>query len=154
MKTVTTSEMDEKYQILIVFFTFIVINTYAGLLQRFSFVIFNYLWSIINTLVAFSEVPITQIVAANSTAVYRCNHDTADVIRWRVNESLIGRNPPPGITLGTERDENDNLIDTLMIVAYPEYNQTEVKCVAKFDDDSTDETTNGALLIIHQQGKI
>lgn len=96
------------------------------------------------------ELPATQNVPAGDTAVYRCSHDTADIIRWRVNGSLIGRNPPPDVTPSTVTDENGNLVGTLTIVAHLEYNQTKIVCVARFDDGSPEENANSVLLIIHQ----
>ena len=99
------------------------------------------------------ELPATQNVNAGDTAAYRCKHDTADIIRWRVNGSLIGRNPPPDVTSNIVTDKNGDLDGTLTIVAHLEYNQTEIVCVARFDDGSPEEITSSVLLIIHQ-GKI
>ena len=82
----------------------------------------------------FDEVPITQVVATGAQAVFRCRHSTADFLGWRVNGSLVGRNPPPDIIPDIIHDDNDNLVDTLTITARPQYNGTEVVCVARFDD--------------------
>ena len=96
---------------------------------------------------AFNEVPITQEVATGAEAVFRCRRPTADVIRWRVNGSLVGRNPPPDITPSIIRDDNGNSVDTLTITALPQYNGTEVVCVARFDDSRPEELSQPAILI-------
>ena len=95
---------------------------------------------------AFVEVPITQEVATGAQAVFRCRHPSADTIRWEVNGSLVGGNPPPDITPGTTRDDNENLVDLLTITARPEYSGTEVVCVARFDDSRPEELSQPAIL--------
>ena len=60
---------------------------------------------------------------------------------------MIGRNPPPNITPSTTRDEEDNLVDLLSIVARREYNTTVVECVAEFDDGTPDETSEPPALL-------
>ena len=95
----------------------------------------------------FYEVPITQEVATGTQVVFRCRHPTADIIRWRVNGSLVGRNPPPDITLDIIADDNDNLVDTLTITVRPQYNGTEVVCVARFDDERPEQLSQSAILI-------
>ena len=88
-----------------------------------------------------------------------CHHPTADTIVWRVNGSSLWQNPPTDITPGTTRDDDGTLVHTLTIVGRPEYNGTEVECVAVFFDGSPNEATPsviltiiaGRLLIIHQQ---
>ena len=97
--------------------------------------------------VAFDEVPDSQKVSVGVEAEFRCRHSTADFIRWRVNGSLVGGNPPSGIIRDTTRDDSDNLVDTLTITARPEYNRTVVVCVASFDDGSPNEETFPAELI-------
>ena len=97
--------------------------------------------------VPFDEVPITQEVATGAEAVFRCRHSTADIIRWRVNGSLVGWYPPPDITPDTTRDDNGNLVDLLTITAQPQYSGTEVVCVARFDDGRPEELSQPAILI-------
>ena len=96
---------------------------------------------------AFDLAPVSQEVAIRTEAVFRCQHSTAFIVLWRVNGSLVGRNPLPDITPGTTRDDIGNLVDTLSITARPNYNRTEVVCVARFDDGSPDEQTHPAALI-------
>ena len=82
------------------------------------------------------------IKSTGENAIFRCRHPNASDIRWEINGELIrGRNYPPDITPGTERDDNQFLVQTLTIVAGPQYNGTEIVCVARFDDGSPDEMT-------------
>lgn len=88
-----------------------------------------------------------QIKSVGENAIFRCRHPNASDIRWRRDGELIrGRNFPPDITPGTERDDNQFLVQTLTIVAGPQYNGTEIVCVATFDDGSPDEMTPPAIL--------
>jgi hypothetical protein len=99
-------------------------------------------------LAAFDEVPVSQEVATGAEAVFRCRYPTADIIRWRVNGSLVGRSPPRYIIPSTIiHDDNGNLVDTLTIIARPELNGTEVVCVARFDDDRPEEPSQPVTLI-------
>ena len=82
-----------------------------------------------------------QIKSVGENAVFRCRHPNASIIRWRRDGELLGRNLPPDITPGTERDINNFLVQTLTIVAGPQYNGTEIVCVAKFDNGNQDEMT-------------
>ena len=79
-------------------------------------------------------------------AVFRCRHPTADIIGWRVNGSSVGQNHPTDITPGTTRDDDGNLVNTLTIIARPEYNGTEVQCVALFRDGSPTVTSPPSVL--------
>ena len=86
-------------------------------------------------------------MAVGAEAEFRCRHPTASFIDWRVNGSLVGQDPPREIIPGTTRDVNGNLVNTLTITARPEYNGTEVVCVAFFVDGSPDEQTEPAMLL-------
>lgn len=82
-------------------------------------------------------VPETQTVYEQEQAVFRCRHTSRDrEIRWRVNGMPVGLNAPPEIDPGVERDENDNLVDTLTITATPDYNNSEVVCVSRIERQS------------------
>ena len=65
-----------------------------------------------------------------------------------MNGSLVGRNTPQDITPGTTAHDSssDNNVDTLTVFARPDYNGTEVICVARFDDGRPDEQTDPAML--------
>ena len=81
-------------------------------------------------------------------AEFRCRHPTADLIVWRVNRSSVRQDPSPDITPGTLRDDDGTLVNTLSIIARPEYNGTEVECVAVFLDGSQTEATPSVTLTI------
>ena len=90
-------------------------------------------------------MPTSQTVSVGEVAEFRCRHPTADTIRWRVNGTLVSVNrPPPDITLRVDSE----LVYILTIIGLPEYNGTEVVGVARFDDDSPDETTNPEAMLI------
>ena len=97
---------------------------------------------------AFDEAPISVEVPVGSEAVFRCRHSTADIIRWRVNETLLGNNRPTDIT-----SESDSLVYTLTIEARLDYNGTTIVCVARFDDGSPDETSQPPA-VLRVQGEI
>ena len=78
-------------------------------------------------------------------AVFRCQHQTADIIRSRVNDTLVGRNTPPDIRQTSTFDEGD-VVGTLTVMGRPEYNGTMVVCVAKLINERSDEQTEPAML--------
>ena len=68
-------------------------------------------------------------------AVFRCRHQRIDaVISWQMNGS--SSRLYPDIMDGFIRDINGARVDTLTIPAIPEYNGTEIVCVANFFDGS------------------
>ena len=99
---------------------------------------------------AFTITPSPQVVGVGQQAVYRCLNPTANAISWRWNGSVvIDSSPPAGITLGMTMDGNRN-VRTLTIVAQPNYNETEVVCVAIIivgQMSQNEETTPVSLLI-------
>ena len=71
-------------------------------------------------------------------AEFRCRHDTADFIGWKVNGSLISQtNPPPDITL-----ELISGGSKLTIMGRLEYNGTDVVGVAIFYSSSPPDESN------------
>ena len=80
-------------------------------------------------------------------AIFRCQNLGAVFVFWRVNGSMVTQNPPPDITPATTRDENNQLVNTLTIVAHLEFNGTEVECGAILRDGSTILTPSVELLI-------
>ena len=100
--------------------------------------------------VDFAEYPsnITLPFGSEIQAVFKCRHPTANFIDWRVNGTSVGQSPPTDITPGTIRDDDGNLVNTLTIIARPEYNGTEVECVAVFSGGSPDEATPSVTLTI------
>ena len=80
-------------------------------------------------------------------AVFRCRHERLDVhIGWLINGSFSGLYPD--VVDGFVRDNNGTRVGILTIPAIPEYNETEVVCVATFFDESPREVTPPADLII------
>ena len=96
--------------------------------------------------IGFIEVPSSQEVFIGEVAEFRCRHPTADIIAWRVNGSSVRQNSSPDITPGTSRDDDGALVCTLTIIARPEYNGTDVVCVAVFIDESVPQPSPPALL--------
>ena len=88
------------------------------------------------------------MIGSEMEAVFRCHHLIADTIVWRVNGTSVKQNPSPDITPGTTRDDDGTLVDTLTIIARPEYNGTEVQCVAVFLGGSQTEATPSVILTI------
>ena len=79
--------------------------------------------------------------------VFRCRHQRIEaVISWLINgsSSRLYRDVVDAFI----RDSNDTRIDTLTIPAILEYNGTNVVCVATFFDESPDEVTPPAILVI------
>ena len=80
-------------------------------------------------------------------AVFRYRHQYRDaVISWQINESVSVLYPD--VVDGFVRDSNGTHVNTLTVPAIPEYNGTEVVCVASFFDGSPIEVTPPAGLII------
>ena len=97
----------------------------------------------------FIEVPMSQEVSMGTEAVFRCRHPTADDIKWKVDESFVGRNSPPDITPG-DITEDGNLVDTLTIVAKLDYNTTVVVCMAEFYDETPNERSEPPAMLLIQ----
>lgn len=96
--------------------------------------------------VGFTEVPSSQVVYIGEEAVFRCRHPNAYVVGWNVNGSGIGQTPSLDITPGTDRDDNGTLVNTLTIIARPQYNGTVVECVAIFIDGTSEELSQPVVL--------
>ena len=73
------------------------------------------------------------------------------IIGWQVNGTSVGQLMNPNIIPQNIRDESSHLIDILKILALPEYNNTEVQCVAiTLVPNVTTELTPVATLIIQE----
>ena len=101
---------------------------------------------------AFIEQPTTILKAPGTQAIFRCRHEDASVhIGWQVNGTSIGQVMNSNIIPGTIRDEKGHLVDVLTILALPEYNNTEVRCLAiTLIPNITTELTPIAKLIIQE----
>ena len=95
----------------------------------------------------FLEIPVSQTINVGETAHFRCRHATADVITWKINDSLIDNNNLPlGITPSAD-GEGGGVVYTLSIIGRPEYNGTKIVGVAVFISSlSNDETIPAAIL--------
>ena len=86
-------------------------------------------------------------MAQEQHAVFNCQHSTAHSIGWRLNgiplldTSLVGVEARSTSLPG-------GVLNTLTIEARPEYNLTNIECVATFFDDSPSEATGVVKLTI------
>ena len=99
----------------------------------------------------FIEIPSSVTIEAENSmemdAVFRCRHQRIEAgISWLINGSSSRLNHD--VVDGFIPDSNDTRTETLTIPAIPEYNGTEVVCVAIFFDGSPREVTPPAILII------
>ena len=79
----------------------------------------------------FTEIPAApENVIIGEVVVFRCRHASADTTSWKIDNSLVGSNPPSGITVDYTRDVDDNLVYTLRVRALVRYNGTVIECVA------------------------
>ena len=80
-------------------------------------------------------------------AVFRCRHQCIDAgINWLINGSFSRLYPD--VVDSFTQDSNGTRVEILTIPAIPEYDGTEVVCVATFFDGSPCEVTPPANLII------
>lgn len=86
----------------------------------------------------FTEVPRTLNVTAGNDAVFMCDHSDAAFLGWLINGEPALRANISGVSMQT---------NSLTILALPEYNGTEVECLALYLD-GTSETSPPALLIV------
>ena len=91
---------------------------------------------VIDVAIGFTITPTDLIVALGMAAVFRCQHPTADAIGWRFNGTTLFGSTLDGVT-ATTTFVADRIINKLIVSALPYYNQTEVECVAYFDDSPT-----------------
>ena len=84
----------------------------------------------------FAEIPSSVMVELGAaTPPCRCRHTSSEVvIFWRVNGSPAS--DFPGISSGSV-NESGNIVHTLTVPAEPQYNGTEVVCLAIFFDGVT-----------------
>lgn len=85
----------------------------------------------------FTELPSSLMVTPGTRATFRCRHETADVIGWRVNGTSIGQIGNPDFRPGTIRRGDGSLVHILTVVVCPEYNDTDIVCVAAFVQQDT-----------------
>ena len=78
----------------------------------------------------FTTVPSSLTVAVGEEAVFLCRYPGATII-WQINGTAVVDSQ-----LVTLTSSGEQLLDTLTITALPEYNGTEVQCVALLQDFS------------------
>ena len=88
---------------------------------------------------------ITLLIGSEREAVFRCQHQSADTIGWRVNGSPTRLFPD---IRASAIAENGAIVYTLSIPARSEYDGTEVECVALFTDGSLTEIPPPVILTI------
>ena len=93
----------------------------------------------------FVIVPTEQTVAQGQEVVFYCQHSTARLIGWRLNDQFIDSSLL-GVATNTTVCSN-GVITTLIIEALLQYNLTRIKCLAFFDS-SLPEVTDAVTLII------
>ena len=99
---------------------------------------------------AFTKSPRSHIWAiGNSTSViFECQHPTADVIGWKVNGMSLGDIGNDDFQVSSKR-RNGSAINYLTIHNLTAaYNHTKVECVAIFVDDSQQEVSSAAILLL------
>ena len=102
--------------------------------------------SILLLCAAFIEIPVSQSVFVEETAMFRCRHSMTDTIEWMINGSRLSTdNPMPGISNGTMM-ESGNMVHTLTITGEVEYDNTSVVARALLPDGSVDDSTPIAVL--------
>ena len=74
----------------------------------------------------FTIDPQDVIQAEGVSATFRCQHLNATTIGWIVNGTSLYSFTPPNVST----DVLENSVNTLSILALPEYNETQVWCVA------------------------
>ena len=97
--------------------------------------------------IEFAEIPSPVVVELGAaTPPLRCRHTSSEVvIFWTVNGSPSG--DFPDIRSGSV-NESGNIVHTLTVPAEPQYNGTEVVCLAVFFDGVTPTESTPAATII------
>ena len=84
----------------------------------------------------------TVIAGSEEGAVFRCRHSSADAfINWFIDGSRPGAGP-----ISQRVNESGTLIDTLTIPATPDFNGSQVVCVAILNE--REETPPATLTIV------
>ena len=99
----------------------------------------------------FIEIPTSVTIEVENgvemDAMFRCRHQRVDaVISWQINGSSSRLNPD--VVDSFIRDSSGTIVDTLTIPAIPEYNGTEVVCVATIIKEFLHELTPPANLTV------
>ena len=93
----------------------------------------------------FTLSPVSLNVTLDAVAVFKCQHQTAHSVNWKINRSIL-TDLPHGVSTFRTIDG----VYTLNISALSNYNQTMIECVAFFAN-SPSETSSAAIMMV--QGK-
>ena len=104
-------------------------------------------YKIILTITDFTTVPSSLTIAVGEEAVFQCHYPGA-TINWRINGTAVVSSLSITVTSSGEQP-----FDTLTITARPEYNGTEVVCVALLPDFSIQQTSPAFLINIGSKTK-
>ena len=94
----------------------------------------------------FVAVPTDQTVLQDETAVFLCQHSSADAVGFRLNDERITNLTNIGIN--SMQLDDGGVLHVLSIVANPKYNLSDINCVALFFDGSPVQSTSAAQLTI------
>ena len=72
-------------------------------------------------------------------AIFHCQHPTAVAVTWRLNGTTL-LNSILGGVFATSVSAAGGIFNSLTITAYSSYNQTQIECVAYFDDSPIADT--------------
>ena len=100
-----------------------------------------YIYIYTYAIVDFTTVPSSLEVNTGEEAVFLCRYPGAS-INWLINGTAAVSSPSVTVTFSGEQQS-----DTLTITALPEYNGTEVQCVALLQDYSLQRAPAVQLLI-------
>lgn len=109
--------------------------------------------TILNTInfysLGFIESPQPMNVSAGKKATFQCQHSTSNSIGWKLNGTSLNDYAPPNTSVITFPTSNGDIINRLIITAFPHYNETQVVCFARFTTQGliTVDTTPVLLLI-------
>ena len=92
----------------------------------------------------FTTVPSSVVVGVREEAVFMCRYPGAS-INWRINGSGPSSYSSDSITVDNSADGQRS--DTLRITALPEYNGTEVVCVALLSDFTVQRSVPAHLIV-------
>ena len=87
------------------------------------------------------------LIGTDEEAVFRCSHETAEIIIWLINGEHFQSGQFPGVVTDSV-NESGTKVHTLSIPATSDYNETEVMCLATFLDALPDKSPPVLLTLI------
>ena len=101
----------------------------------------------INSSFGFVREPTNVTVVIEMEAIFHCQHTEADVIGWTLNGISLLDLSLDGVSAHTASVAG-GVHNTLTIVAHPQYNNTQIKCVALHFDGSPIMVTDYVIMSI------